>query len=79
MLNEKFFGYWTNYDDKEENSVETCDFKFGRKLTYKLYELETNELEQELIKELQNVVVSFASEFDLSLINKSSINEIMDY
>lgn len=78
MLNEKYLAYLDNYNDEEEDSLETFRFKFGRELAYKLYEPETSELEQELIKELQNVLISFASEFDFSVIDKSSIIEIMD-
>lgn len=57
----------------ENDSDEVFNFKFGRMLAQKIYDPESTELEDELFQELQNLLITFSTEFDLSLIDKYSI------
>lgn len=79
LLNEKYMEYYDNFKVDLEDSddyIERFNYEFGRELAYKLYNPESTELKEELRKELQNLLICFASEFDFSLVNESSILEI---
>lgn len=62
----------------QNDSEEVFNYKFGRMLAYKLYEPESTELIEELFQEIENLLVVFASEFDLSLIDKYTIQHIKE-
>lgn len=67
----------------EKDSTEVYNFKFGRILAHKLYEPESTALDVELLDELMRLLTSYASEFDLSVINEftfeSAENVIKNY
>ena len=76
LLNEKYMEYYNGFKDGADDPIETFNYKFGRELAYKLYNPESTELKDELHEELQKLLITFASEFDFSLVNESSILEI---
>jgi hypothetical protein len=78
LLNEKYMEYFDDFKDDTDDSIETFNYKFGRELAHKLYNPESTELRDKLHKELQKLLITFASEFDFSLINKNSILEILE-
>lgn len=83
-LNKLYLKYFQEIDDNDDNGVfieqsdDDFDSKFGRKLAHKLYEPKFTELDNDLIQELKNLLTNFASEFDLSVINKQTKKEILE-
>ena len=78
LLNEKYMEYYNGFKDEADDPMETFNYKFGRELAHKLYNPESTELKDELHEELQKLLITFASEFDFSLVNESSIFEIFE-
>ncbi|WP_111706570.1 hypothetical protein [Lutibacter citreus] len=83
-LNKLYLKYFqdSDYNDDDgidiEHSDADFDFKFGRKLAHKIYEPEFTELDNDLIKELKNLLANFASEFDLSMVTKYTRQNILE-
>ena len=77
VLNQKYLLYLDEFecDDNTFNESE-FDKKFGRELAYKIYEPNDSNLTQDIIHELKNFLINFATELDLSLIDKYSSEQI---
>jgi len=81
VINEKYFKYIDDVNaeyDLENDTIENDNFKFGRELALKLYEPEATELKNDLNNELEGLLINFASELDLSNINKHTKKEILE-
>ena len=79
VLNQKYLLYLDEFecDDNTFNESE-FDKKFGRELAYKIYEPNDSNLTQDTIHELKNFLINFATELDLSLIDKYSSEQILE-
>lgn len=62
----------------ENDSTEVYNFKFGRMLAHKLYDPESTALDSELFNELKSLLINFASELDLSLVDEFTLEHIND-
>ncbi|MAN26301.1 MULTISPECIES: hypothetical protein [Mesonia] len=68
-LNRLYLKYDEEITDTTETDLDVINSKFGHELAFKLYEpMETN-LHDDLKEELKNLLINFASEFDLSKID----------
>ncbi|MFA8436931.1 MAG: hypothetical protein ACEPOZ_20680 [Marinifilaceae bacterium] len=63
-------------DEKEEDSQEQFDAKIGRKMAELLYDPKKEMLESWLSDYLFDRIVSFASKFDLSLIDEETVSNL---
>ena len=81
-VNQKYLYYLEDFEYDDDNcSEQEFDEEFGRSLAYKIYEPNTSGLENETIEELKVLLCNFASEFDLSLVDEytdENILEVMD-
>lgn len=71
LLNEKYMDYYQSFEVDLEDSddyIERFNYKFGRELESKLNYPEASKLNDELHKELQKLLIAFASEFTSSLV-----------
>jgi hypothetical protein len=81
VLNKKYFKYIDEVNAEyefENDTIENDNFKFGRELALKLYEPEGTELKNDLYNELERLLINFASEFDMSKINKQTKKYIIE-
>ncbi len=62
----------------ENDSDKVFYFKFGRALAHKIYDPESTALDDELYEELKTLLISYASEFDLSLIDKYTKYDVLE-
>ena len=69
---ENFLGNYDTYPEKE------FDMEFGRSLAYKIHEPYASGLEEDTIEELQLLLCNFASEFDLSLVDEYTREDILE-
>lgn len=76
VLNNKYSQYFqeTEIDDMGEG----FDQKFGRELAYKLYDPKSSQLDCDMKELLYYRLINFASEFDLSVIDKHTKRTIKD-
>ena len=80
VLNKQYIRYIDGVNsgnDFEIDTIENENYKFGRELALKLYEPEATELKNNLYNELEGLLINFASEFDLSLIDQNTKNNIL--
>lgn len=81
-LNQKYLYYLEGFEYDDAVCSETnFDEEFGRFLAYKIYEPNASGLEQETFEELKMLLFNFADEFDLSLVDEytyENILEVMD-
>lgn len=76
VLNNKYSQY---FDETEiEDMGEGFDQKFGRELAYRLYEPENSQLDNDMKELLYYRLINFASEFDLSVIDKHTKQTVKD-
>jgi len=77
VLNQKYLRYLDEFEYNDETFSENeFDRKFGRELAYKIYDPDDSNLTQDTIHELKNFLINFATELDLSLIDKYSSEQI---
>ncbi|MEO2053339.1 hypothetical protein LDL77_11080 [Flagellimonas marinaquae] len=81
-VNQKYLYYLEGFEyDAAVCSETNFDEEFGRSLAYRIYEPNASGLEQETIEELKVLLCNFADEFDLSLVDEytyENILEVMD-
>ena len=78
-LNEKYMCYFENFLAECDTYLEKkFDMEFGRSLAYKIYEPNASGLEEDTIEELKLLLCNFASEFDLSVIDEFTSEEIVE-
>ena len=81
-VNQKYLHYLEDFEyDDVTCSEKKFDKEFGRSLAYKIYEPNTSGLESETMEELKVLLCNFAGEFDLSLVDEythEDIFEVMD-
>jgi len=78
-LNQKYMCYFENFLAECDTYFEkTFDMEFGRSLAYKIYEPNTSGLEEDTLEELKLLLYNFASEFDLSLVDASTHEDILE-
>jgi hypothetical protein len=79
ILNQKYLYYLDELeDDDNECSQNEFNRKFGRALAYKIYEPNNSYLRQDTIQELKYLLCNFAAEFDFSLIDEYTPNQILE-
>jgi len=62
--------YLEGFEYDDTHSEEESDREFGRSLAYKIYEPKASDLDHETFEEVKLVLCDFASEFDLSLVER---------
>lgn len=78
-LNQKYMCYFENFlGDCDTYSEKKFDMEFGRSLAYKIYEPNASGLEEDTIEELKLLLCNFSSEFDLSVIDEFTSEEIVE-
>ena len=78
-LDQKYMSYFEKYlDDCDTYTEKIFDEEFGRSLAYKIYEPFASGLEEDTMKELKLLLCNFASEFDLSVIDEFTSEEIVE-
>lgn len=79
-LNENYLIYYDDFVANEgvELDEDLIDKEFGRELAYKIYNPKASELDEDLNELLQNKISSFADDLDLSEIDESSIEQILE-
>lgn len=79
-LNENYLIYYDDFlaNEGADLDEDLIDKEFGRELAYKIYNPKASELDEDLNELLQNKIASFADELDLSEIDESSIEQILE-
>jgi hypothetical protein len=79
-LNQKYMYYFKNFTDESDTySEKKFDEEFGRFLAYKIYDPNASGLEEDTMEELKVLLCcNFASEFDLSVIDEFTSEEIVE-
>lgn len=78
-LNQKYMSYFENFlGDCHTYSEKIFDEEFGRSLAYKIYEPFASGFEEDTIEELKALLCNFASEFDLSLVDEYTYENILE-
>mgnify|MGYP000097233202 CR=1 FL=1 len=79
VLNQKYLRYLDEFEYYDDTlNVSEFDRKFGRELAYKIYEPNDSGLIQDTIHELRNLLINFATELDLSLIDEYTSEQILE-
>lgn len=79
VLNQKYLFYLDEFECNDDTlNLSEFDRKFGRELAYKIYEPNDSNLIQDIIQELKNYVINFATEFDLSVIDEYTSEQILE-
>lgn len=68
-MNRLYLKYDEEITDTTETDLDVINSKFGRELAFKLYEPTETNLHDDLKEVLKNLLINFASEFDLSKID----------
>lgn len=78
-LNKKYMYYFENFlGDCDTYSEKKFDEEFGRSLAYKIYEPKASGLEEDTFEELKVLLCNFANEFDLSLVDEYTYENILE-
>ncbi|MFD2100656.1 hypothetical protein [Flagellimonas iocasae] len=79
VLNKRYLSYLYEFEC-DDDMFEDSDFdrKFGRELAYKTYLPKDSGLLQDIIHELRNLLINFATELDLSLIDEYTSEQIQE-
>ncbi|MFS4445438.1 hypothetical protein [Maribacter sp. 2307UL18-2] len=78
-LNQKYMYYFENFlGDCDTYSEKRFDEEFGRYLAYKIYEPKASGLEEDTMEELELILCNFASEFDLTLVDEYTYENILE-
>lgn len=79
VLNQKYQFYLDEFECNDDTlNLSEFDRKFGRELAYKIYEPNDSNLIQDTIQELKNLLINFATEFDLSVIDEYTSEQILE-
>lgn len=79
VLNQKYMCYLEDFEcDDDTYSEKEFNWRFGRNLAYKIYKPTDSDLEHETIEELKLLLSDFASEFDLSVIDEYTCEQILE-
>ncbi|WP_209406424.1 hypothetical protein [Pseudozobellia sp. WGM2] len=78
-LEPKIHVYFENFlDESDTHPEKKFDEEFGRSLAYIIYDPNASGLEADTIEELKVLLCNFASEFDLSVIDEFTLEEIVE-
>ena len=77
-VNKKYLHYLEDFEYDKVCSEQEFDEEFGRSLAYKIYEPNSSGLEEETIEELKALLCNFACEFDLSLVDEYTYEDILE-
>ena len=79
ILNKNYLCYLDEfeYNDNTFNESE-FDRKFGRELAFKIYEPNDSGLTKDTIRALENFLINFATELDLSLVDEYTSEQILE-
>ncbi|MGB6152320.1 MAG: hypothetical protein WBG48_10025 [Pricia sp.] len=78
-LNQKYMCYFEKFlGDCDTYSEKNFDTEFGRSLAYKIYEPFASGLEEDTFEERKVLLCNFASEFDLSLVDEYTYENILE-
>lgn len=78
-VNKKYLHYLEDFEyDDDTCSEQEFDEDFGRSLAYKIYEPNSSGLEEETIEKLKVLLCNFAGEFDLSLVDEYTYEDILE-
>lgn len=78
-LNNKYLCYLDEFEyDNETFNESEFDRKFGRELAFKMYEPNDSGLIVDTLNELNNFLINFAAELDLSLIDEYTSEQILE-
>lgn len=78
-LNQKYMYYFENFlGECDTYSEKNFDTEFGRSLAYKIYEPKASGLEEDTILELKLILCNFASEFNLSLVDGYTYENMLE-
>ncbi|SNY95269.1 hypothetical protein SAMN06265377_0936 [Flagellimonas pacifica] len=77
-VNQKYLYYLEDFEYDDTYSEKKFDEEFGRSLAYKIYEPNASNLEEDTSEELKVILCNFASEFDLSLVDKYTYENILE-
>ena len=79
-LNENYLIYYDDFVANEGTNLneDSIDKEFGRELAYKIYNPKASGLDEDLNELLQNEISSLADDLDLSEIDKSTIECILE-
>ena len=79
VLNQKYLVYLDEYEcDGETLSENEFDRNFGRELAFKIYEPNDSGLIEDTLNELNNFLINFATELDLSLVDEYTSEQIFE-
>lgn len=79
VLNQKYLHYLENFEgDDDTYSEKEFNWRFGRNLAYKIYNPNDSGLKHDTIQELKLLLCNFASELDLSVIDKYTCEQILE-
>jgi hypothetical protein len=78
VLNQKYSFYVEDFKCEDGNSEKEFDREFGRSLAYKIYEPNNSGLEHDTFEELKLLLYDFTSEFDLSVIDECTSDQILE-
>lgn len=78
-LNQKYMYYFENFlGECDTYSEKKFDEDLGRSLAYKIYEPKVSGLEEDTMEELKLLLFNFAGEFDLSLVDEYTYENILE-
>lgn len=83
LLDRNYFRYQDEFEETDfplDKDISFDEFleKYGREIAYRLYDPEGSQLDEQLFEELKSVLICFADELDLSVINKQTKHDIYD-
>jgi len=79
VLNKNYLSYLEEYEYNDNTFDETeFDRKFGRELAFKMYEPNDSGLIEDTLNELNNFLINFATELDLSLVDEYTSEQIFE-
>lgn len=79
VLNKKYLSYLEEFE-YNVNTFDESEFdqRFGRELAFKIYEPNDSGLTKDTIRALENFLISFATELDLSLVDEYTSEQILE-
>ena len=79
VLNKNYLCYLEEYEYNDNTFDETeFDQRFGRELAFKIYEPNDSGLTKDTIRALENFLINFATELDLSLVDEYTSEQIFE-
>ena len=79
VLNKNYLSYLEEFEYNVNTFDETeFDQRFGRELAFKIYEPNDSGLTKDTIRALENFLINFATELDLSLVDEYTSEQILE-